>query len=98
MFKQRDFENIKFGGSADYRLVVNGVLTPRNISDLQAMGVAITFQQYEPALTQLNGTLADQTALSGLLNTLYETHLTIVTVELLNQSGSESVLGAAPED
>ena len=88
MFKQRDFEKIEFGGSADYRIVVNGCLTPGNIDDLQAMGVSITFRKSEPVLTQLNGTLADQTALSGLLNLLYEKHLTIVTVDLLNQSGA----------
>ena len=38
----------------------------------------------EPHLTRLQGELADQAALAGVLNTLYELHLSVISVERLS--------------
>ena len=40
-------------------------------------------------VTTLVGLLADQAALSGLLNTLYGLHLPVLSAERLGESGSE---------
>jgi hypothetical protein len=38
----------------------------------------------DPPTTTLEGELSDQAALAGVLNTLYELHLTLLLVERLN--------------
>ncbi len=39
----------------------------------------------EPPMSTLLGELVDQAALAGVLNTLYELHLPVISVELLSQ-------------
>ncbi len=41
------------------------------------------------AVTTLDGYLADQAALSGLLNTLYDLHMLLLSVECLDGSTKE---------
>jgi hypothetical protein len=85
MISPKQLEKVRFGGPSKYRILVKGDLTHRNMDDLKGMGILITERDIESALTQLDGTLSDQAALSGLLETLYETHLSIVSVEVLTE-------------
>lgn len=85
MSGQRQFEKVRFGGPSKYRITVKGTLTHRNINDLEGFGLTISDRDTEAALTQLDGVLLDQAALSGLLHTLYENHFTIVSVEMLTE-------------
>jgi len=82
---QISIDNITFGGPADYRITVKGALSRQTIECLQGMRGSTKNRLDGAVLTQLDGRLQDQAALSGVLNTLYETHVTIVSVELLSQ-------------
>ena len=66
---------------AIYRIKVNGVLKA-DWSDRIA-GMNITKESRVDQATVLVGRLADQAALSGVLNTLYELHLPVLSVDCL---------------
>jgi hypothetical protein len=87
MAKQAILEGIRFGGPADYRIIVKGSI-PKSVSEcLQGLKISTEEQDDGTLLTHLVGSLVDQAALSGVLNTLYETHLTILSVEALVLAG-----------
>lgn len=69
-----------------YRITLLGTLNP-DWSD-RLGGMSITPDQDEDGrrITVLQGHLRDQSALSGILVTVYELHLTILQVELLKDS------------
>jgi hypothetical protein len=70
-------------GPAIYRIRVDGVINSNWSSRLE--GVNITEVTGEKGNTEciLVGRLADQSALAGLLNTLYELHRPVLSVECL---------------
>jgi hypothetical protein len=69
--------------TADYRIVVEGVLDPVWFDCLG--GLEITEQQEpgQPVVTRLEGRLVDQSALRGVLDTLFMLGLRLITVECL---------------
>jgi hypothetical protein len=73
-------EAIPFDRPATYRISVQGRIDP-NWSDLLAgMDIRLTTDEARPLVTILDGELGDQAALVGVLNTLYEMHLPILSV------------------
>jgi hypothetical protein len=54
------------------------------------MAITESSQGDEPPVTVLEGCLSDQAAVAGVLNTLYELHLVLLSVEIL--SNEETVL------
>ena len=74
--------DLTFDSAATYQIRVRG-LVPRGWSDRMG-GMAITYiKDGKPTETILCGQLADQAALLGLLNALYNMHLPLVSVEHL---------------
>ena len=67
-------------GQATYRIRVRGRLDCRWSERLGDMEVEVSA---DAETTMLVGRLADQAALSGVLTTLYELHLPVVSVECL---------------
>jgi hypothetical protein len=78
---------IPFDRPATYQIKVQGRVDP-NWSDLMA-GMAISLANCEgkPLVTTLQGELSDQTALHGVLNSLYELHLPVLSVLCLSHPG-----------
>ena len=74
-----------FGGSGLYRIVVQGLLDPSDTNRLSGMTITTHRDEGQPPISTLTGLLKDQAQLSGVLNTLYEMHLTIVTVQALGE-------------
>jgi hypothetical protein len=73
-----------FDRPASYQIRVQGRVDP-NWSDLLAgMATCLTISEASPPFTTLEGELSDQTALAGVLNTLYELHLPILLVKCLD--------------
>jgi len=69
-----------FDRPATYQIRVQGRVDP-NWSDLLAgMAIFLTISEGNPQVTTLEGELKDQTALAGVLNTLYELHLPVLSV------------------
>lgn len=68
-----------------YRIRVRGVVDPK-WSDWLG-GMAITHRESgSTRVTDLVGKLADQAALAGILNALYEMHLPLLRVEFLGHA------------
>jgi hypothetical protein len=77
-------KNFPFAKSGKYRIRVLGLLDERMAERLGNMRI----RQCEPKdqekqVTELVGKVRDQAELSGLLNSLYELHLTLLSVKYL---------------
>jgi hypothetical protein len=75
---------VRFDGPAFYRIQVQGPI-PKDWSD-RLEGMAISQQKSEAGerVSTLEGELADQAALAGVLNSVYELHLPILLVEYIH--------------
>jgi hypothetical protein len=74
---------LTFDNSATYRIWVSGHLGASSSDSLQGMSIWPHPEEGRPALTVLEGELTDQAALVGVLNSLYEMHLAVLSVECL---------------
>lgn len=69
-----------FSQPATYQIRVLGKV-PESYAE-RISGMAVTYQESkEKVITTLIGELRDQAALSGILNSLYELHMTVLSVE-----------------
>jgi hypothetical protein len=73
-----------FDSPATYRIGVQGHIPARWCDRLEGMTITERLSAAEPPVTTLVGELADQAALAGVLNTLYELHLPVLSVERLS--------------
>jgi len=77
---------ITFDGPARYRILVKGSI-PVNWSDrMDGMSIRQAATDDGEPVTTLEGELADQAALTGVLDTLYELHLPIILVKQVDDS------------
>jgi hypothetical protein len=65
-----------------YRIRVRGLVDPKWSDWLGGMTIT-TRESHSTRVTDLVGRVADQAALAGILNALYEMHLPILEVEFL---------------
>ena len=77
----QDFD-LRMDALADYRICVQGHLDESWSERLGGLEVQSTL---ETTITTLTGSLPDQAALSGVLNTLYDLQLPMLSVELLHR-------------
>jgi hypothetical protein len=73
-----------FDRPATYRISVKGRIPPRWRDRLEGMAVTECTTGASPTVTTLEGELADQAALAGLLETLFLLHLSVLSVEYLS--------------
>jgi hypothetical protein len=73
-----------FDGPATYRIDVQGRIPPRWCERLEGMTITAYEPQAGPIVSTLLGELSDQAALAGVLNTLYELHLPVLSVQRLS--------------
>ena len=81
-------ENIReftFDGSGNYRIRVKGYLQESWSERLAGMYITVNRREDGRTLTTLVGRLEDQAELAGVLNTLYELHLPLLSVEYLDE-------------
>lgn len=72
-----------FQSPALYKISVQGELNENWSDKLAGMQVSVIRTQGNNAVSELVGQIKDQSALSGVLNTLYENHFTIISVNML---------------
>ena len=72
---------LDFVGPATYRIVVEGYLDPSYSDRIGGMTISVTERGDRKPITTLSGSVNDQTELSGVLETLYSLHLTLLSVE-----------------
>ena len=68
---------------ANYRIVVEGVLDPMWLECLGGLELTEERQPGQPVVTRLEGRLADQSALQGVIDTLIMLGLRLLFVERL---------------
>jgi hypothetical protein len=73
-----------FDGPATYRIDVQGRIPPRWCERLEGMAITEYAPHAGPIVSTLLGELSDQAALAGVLNTLYELHLPVLSVQRLS--------------
>lgn len=78
---------LRLDNSADYRIEVQGVLDS-NWSD-RLNGLSI-FSEGENEVTVLAGSLIDQAALLGVLNTLYDLRMPLLSVQCLTYGSKQA--------
>ena len=79
-----DYRNrLTLGMPATYRIRVQGFLEKRWADRLGGMNISERSREVETPLTILVGRMRDQAELSGVLNSLYELHLVILSVGLV---------------
>ncbi len=80
--KQR-LDQLSMQGAAIYRIRVRGELKPNMSDRLEGMQIENTYRKDGMAESILEGRLDDQSAFSGVLNTLYELHLPVLSADCL---------------
>ena len=75
------WEGLKLETPATYRIRVQGHLDDSWADRLGDMVITKAFTANKQPITILVGHLADQAALTGVLNTLYELHLPLLSME-----------------
>lgn len=76
-------KDLKLWTPATYNIKVQGYLDESRSDFLGGMTIITASQGDQGEVTTLVGRLRDQAELSGVLNTLYEFHLRILSVECL---------------
>jgi hypothetical protein len=76
-------------GPATYRIRVGGRIDAEWSDRVGGMTVTTTGGRDSPNTTTLEGCLSDQAALTGVMNTLYELHLPVLSVDCLEANGME---------
>ena len=67
-----------------YQIIVQGRIDPTWSDRLEGMAIHQALTEAGVPVTTLEGELGDQAALAGVLNTIYELHLPVISVKRLN--------------
>ena len=81
--KRKPIDQLTMQGPATYRIIVQGRLDPGWASRLAGMSITDRVTDNDSPETVLVGRLPDQAALAGILNTLYDLHLPVISADCL---------------
>jgi len=81
-------EHLKIWAPATYRIEVEGYVDESWSDSLGSMSMTTRKREDQSTVTTLVGRVRDQAELSGVLNTLYELHLPILSLEMLEDINS----------
>ena len=84
MSDSQSWKDLKFEASASYRVRVQGHLDNSWSDRLGGMVLTRAFTADKQPMTILIGRLRDQAALAGVMDALYNLHLPVISVELLD--------------
>ena len=83
MLKEKTGKTFPFNESGNYRICVLGSLDKSWSEKLSGWRITEECIKEQESTTSRVGLIRDQAELSGILNTLYEQHLTLLSVEKL---------------
>ncbi|MFT5701579.1 MAG: hypothetical protein ACI8ZB_004474 [Desulforhopalus sp.] len=84
----QSWKDLKFEAPASYQIRVQGHLDDGWSDRLGGMVITRAFAEDRQPMSILIGHLKDQAALSGVMNALYGLHLSVISVELLDDMQS----------
>jgi len=76
-------DRYEFSAPGYYQIIVQGQLRPNWSERIGAMQVLPPSPQQDKGVTVLQGRVSDQAELSGILNTFYELHMALLSVQYL---------------
>ena len=79
--------DLKLTSPAAYRIYVKGLLDESWSDRFSGLQIENQTSASEPPTTILQGKLLDQAQLLGVLSNLYEMHMSLISVELLDNDG-----------
>ncbi|MBT8453459.1 MAG: hypothetical protein KJO40_15960 [Deltaproteobacteria bacterium] len=79
------------GGVATYRIRIVGALGEEWSQRAQGMSLSVHRSEHEETYSELFGELADEPALMGVLNVLYDHGAHLLTVERIEADGSRVI-------
>ena len=85
MIEDKTKKDFSFKKAAIYKIIVKGKIDKAWSDRLSDMQINIEERSGEEMFTSLIGKIKDQTALSSVLLTLYEMHMTVVSVKMLSE-------------
>ena len=77
-------KNFSFNRPGNYRISVQGFLDKKWSERLGGLRITTSQTGDQKSVTVLQGQVSDQAELAGVLSTLYQRHLTLLSVEHLN--------------
>ena len=83
---KNNMSKFSFIKPAVYKIKVQGDLQPSLSERLSGLQIAKEIPGDLNSVSVLIGQISDQAALSGVLNTLYENHITIISVNILKNN------------
>ncbi|MGD9074491.1 MAG: hypothetical protein PVJ69_04705 [Desulfobacteraceae bacterium] len=90
MPKKFDGQHLKLWTPATYRITVEGKLDKSWSDRLGGMRITAHEREDQTTVTTLIGQVRDQAELAGVLNSLYELHMPILSVENLSEDNGEA--------
>jgi hypothetical protein len=75
---------IPYDRPAIYQIKIQGRIDPSMSDVLEGMLISSVIEEDLPPITILDGELRDQAALAGVLNTIYELHLPVLSVQCIS--------------
>lgn len=87
MSPQYNGQHLKLWTPAIYRIEVEGILDENWADSLAGMRISSRKRADQSTVTTMAGRLIDQAELAGVLNSLYELHLPILSVKILTENG-----------
>ena len=84
MLPSESEKRYSFDRPGNYRIRVEGFLDKKWSASLGGLRITTSTRGYQKQITVLEGQVRDQSELTGVLNTLYQRHLTLLSVEHLN--------------
>ena len=97
MLKVKSKKSFAFNRPGEYRIRVLGFLDERWSERLGGLRITTSSLKDKGPVTSLVGQVHDQVELAGVLNTLYELHLTLLSVECLNSDWETDDTGQKSE-
>lgn len=81
--------DFKFQSPAIYKIKVYGEIKESLSERLQGMEINIQRSDEAKTVSILTGRINDQSALSGILNTLYDNHFTLISINTIDEKKYE---------
>jgi hypothetical protein len=88
MTDQYNGQHLKLWTPAIYRIEVEGIIDIDWADSLAGMLISSRKRADQSTVTIMTGRLRDQAELTGVLNSLYELHLPILSVNVLTENGN----------
>lgn len=82
---EHDVQSIDFKHTALYQIVVQGAIDQATTEHLRGFQAGSMPKKNDKVFTTLTGLMHNPSQLSGILNTFYDMHTTVISVNILNE-------------